>query len=122
MTIGGSVDIDSTEISWPLLIRHEGQPEMTRVNDLAEWNRLQDDHIWLTGPGDRLVDSTGRFWEVSQLDAGRLDITRGELIDSVELLDYVKHHLSAKGVCCISKFAQNDIASLFQMVGTLDDE
>lgn len=120
------LDISDAPVQWPILIKHENQPEMTRVDDPAQWQRLMVEHVWLTGEGDLVIDITGQAWQVETLAGGSMELTPVAVspnkLPHEQIRDYVRHHLSASGVCCIAKFNQDNLAGLFEYVATLDDE
>ena len=97
-------NIEDYPFSWPLLIKYATSDDVMPVQDANDWRELANTAGWLLGQKDRLIDVEGDVWEVLTSSGQQLQAVNKGKIELTELVEYVKGHMHAKGVCCISKF------------------
>lgn len=114
---------NSTEPQWPVIIHYANDPELDLVTSPEEWLKREDIQQLNFQPGDKIIDSNGRFFElpVDKGDQGTL-VYNDEQIDLESLLGLIKAHMSEKGACCVAKLYAPTIAEAFKILVASDSE
>lgn len=91
-------------ITWPAVIKFEGDDELSFVASQAEWesdeglSRVQYD------VADQLIDSDGKIYELKGGENGAINLAEtGSQIELTEMTELVRKHASQLGNCCVSK-------------------
>jgi len=95
-------------IQWPAIIKLHADDELIFVLDAAELANDAALHQMQLQAQDKLIDSTGATYRISNRPALALAPTDLTLsLDAVENL--LQLHLSNNGTCCVAKFHANSI-------------
>ncbi len=102
-------------VQWPAIIKMHADDELIFVPDAVQFAgdvALQLTHVQAK---DRLIDSSGAVYHISNRPALELAPTGVMLsLDEVEAL--LRSHLSNNGSCCVSKFHANSIREALMSV------
>jgi hypothetical protein len=108
-------------IVWPVVIKYEGESELTFVSSQSQWDCDADLHHFSYETGDMLIDSEGAVYELQTRESHCIIPTFSGLhVNQQEVLGLVKAHLSEIGQCCVAKFSINTIAQGILAVGFED--
>ena len=105
-------------IHWPAIIQYAGQAELAYVPDAAAWQAEAHGRNGAWHADDRLVDSRGEVYGMH----GGLPQPTGQTLMLDAVLDLVRAHAAAQGLCCTAKLAAPSIADAIRLVATLHEE
>ena len=92
-------------ITWPAIIKHEGEDELTFIPGKEVWES-DPDHFHSCTEEDVLIDLKGVKYKL-RLDSetGVVDTRQtGEMVSLEEFEAMLKNHLVRLNQCCIAKF------------------
>ena len=108
-------------IVWPVVIKYEGESELTFVSSQPKWDGDADLHHFSYETGDKLIDSAGAVYGLQTRKSHCITPSfTGQYVNQQEVLGLVKAHLSEIGQCCVAKFSINSIAQGIRAVGFED--
>lgn len=90
-------------VQWPAIIKLHTDDELIFVTDAVQFDSdaaLQLTHVQAQ---DRLIDSSGAVYYISNRPALELAPT-GVMLSLDQMEDLLRLHLSNNGTCCLSKF------------------
>ena len=109
-------------VTWPAIIKHSNDPELTYIPDKREWDADAELHNVEYDEADRLIDSTGNLYSLSNNENKHLEAKLNENPISLhDLLGLIKAHAAQKGSCCVAKLYAPTIADAFKIVESLED-
>lgn len=104
-------------VTWPAVLKFEGDPELLYVASQSDWNTDKYAHAIIHGEGDILIDSEGSVFSLVGLNDGVLSFQASEIIlDLSEMIDLIKAHQANLGSCCIAKISFRSFAEAVQSV------
>ncbi|CAA0103339.1 Uncharacterised protein [BD1-7 clade bacterium] len=93
-------------ITWPAVIKYEGDDELSFMHSQAEWDQDADSHLLSFAEGDVLIDSEGCLFNLNNAyDNGNTPLQSQETLSLSALTEVVRKHASVVGQCCSSKIA-----------------
>lgn len=109
-----------TRVNWPAVLQYRGDNELVFIAGQSQW----DGDTELSGGqydvDDRLIDSTGRVFKLSEGTSDFIAVEQELFLD--EVVDLVRLHMSEVGLCCVAKFSAASIAEAIMMVSTFLDD
>ena len=106
------------KITFPVVIRHENDPELTYLENLKSLAGMGNDEIDST---DTLIDVNGNTYSIEQ-DKPEKPYTRTGNIDLKVFLGLVKAHAANRGSCCVAKLYAPDFIEAMKLVASLEDD
>lgn len=107
-------------ITWPVIIKLEGDDELGFVHTQLDWESELDLSHFQYGAMDQMIDSTGEIYDLTQnVNGAAVPRPMGDRIDLVVLTDLVRIHVSQMGHCCVSKLGFNSIAEAVATVNEI---
>lgn len=98
----------SPTVQWPVIIKLDADDELIFISDADKFVNEAALRQMQLQTKDKLIDSTGAVFTISNRPALQLTATGSVLsLDKVEVL--LRLHLSNHGTCCVSKFHANSI-------------
>jgi protein structure with unknown function len=90
---------------WPLIVVHDGDDELSYVNDLGEWQADASLSAHPHEADDYAIDSQGQVYQlVFDTDQGRVEFSAGaDAIARDTFSQIIRNHLGAMKQCCVSK-------------------
>ena len=107
----------TVQITFPAVIRHENDPDLTYLENLKSLAGLSIDEIDST---DMLIDVDGNTYSIEQ-DEPEKAYTRTGNIDLKIFLGLVKAHAANRGSCCVAKLYAPDFIEAMKLVASLED-
>ena len=90
-------------IQWPAIIKLHADDELIFVQDAVQFARDVAFQLTHVQAQDRLIDSSGAVYHISNRPALEL-APAGVMLSLDEVEDLLRLHLSNNGTCCVSKF------------------
>lgn len=90
-------------IQWPAIIKLHADDELIFVPDAVQFVSDVVLHLTHVQAQDRLIDSSGAVYHISNRPALELAPT-GVMLSLDEVEELLRLHLSNNGTCCVSKF------------------
>ena len=93
-------------ITWPAVIKYQGDDELTFISDEKEWELDPDLHFHPYTEGDVFIDASGANYNLSYNNERQMV----EIVETAEVIPLerfeavVKNHLVQLNQCCIAKF------------------
>jgi hypothetical protein len=110
-------------VSWPAIIKYQGESELTFVSSESEWECDADLHFFSYEEGDVLIDSLGSIYALDErIENCIKPRATGRCFDRGDILEIIKEHFSCIGECCVSKFAINTILEGIAIVGSVEEK
>ena len=110
-------------INWPVVIKFDGDDELTYVDSEEEWMRDAESHLYNHKGDDYLIDSSGHIFSLEHMQNGIINAesTCAQILlqDFVRL---VRIHASSSHRCCIEKIYFRDIAEGISLVASMSDD
>jgi hypothetical protein len=108
---------------WPVIIKHDGDDELTYVNSLPDWEADPALSAYPYQDTDILIDSHGQVFELYfdkpqknvHLNYTQMAISLSRFSELVQL------HLALLEQCCISKITFKDYQQGFDLVASSSD-
>ena len=98
-------------ITWPAVIKFEGDHELSYVASQAEWEVDEDLSHARYAPMDQLIDSNGLVYSLNVNSDGSIVImATGETITLDLITTLLREHASQLGNCCVSKLGFHSIS------------
>ena len=114
--------MDNQLLSWPGIIKHSGDTELTYVSDQAEWDSDADLHDFEFDEADCLIDSNGKLFNLIKREDNHVKPeVSGNSVTLDEILALVKAHAAQKGSCCVAKLYAPTIDDAFKIVASLEE-
>lgn len=107
-------------INWPAVLQYRGDNELVFIAEQSQWDNDDELSGGRYDADDRLIDSTGRIFRLSDKDPKLLSTEQAISLD--ELVELIRLHMSEVGLCCVSKFSAASIAEAVAMVSTFADD
>jgi hypothetical protein len=110
--------------TWPLIVVHYGDDELSYVHDFDEWRADASMSAHPHEADDYAIDTQGRVYSLGFDSAsGRVELSVDEdLIARERFSQVIRQHLSAMKQCCVSKNHDYTFELGFDLVRkTLDD-
>lgn len=104
-------------INWPAVLQYRGDNELVFIAEQSQWDNDDELSGGRYDADDRLIDSTGRIFRLSDKDPKLLSTEQAISLD--ELVELIRLHMSEVGLCCVAKFSAASIAEAVVMVSTL---
>jgi len=105
----------SRTVKWPAIIKLDADDELIFISDADEFANDTALREMQLQAQDKLIDSTGAVFTISNRPALTLTVTDSQLsLNAVENL--LRLHLSNHGTCCVSKFHANSIREALMSV------
>lgn len=105
-------------ITWPVIIKLDGDDELGFVSTQADWESELDLGHFLYGALGQMIDSEGSIYDLTRcIDGTALPKPTGDSIELATLTDLVRTHVSQLGHCCVSKLGFYSIAEAVAAVG-----
>ena len=110
-------------INWPVVIKFDGDDELTYVDSEEEWMRDAESHLYNHKGDDYLIDSSGHIVSLEHLQNGIINAEN--TCKQISLQDFtrlVRIHASSSHRCCIEKIYFRDIAEGISLVASMSDD
>lgn len=109
-------------IYWPVIVHYSGDNELLFCASQAAWNNDADLHAHAYNPQDRLIDSNGQIFSLTERQDNRVvPLSTDQTIHLEAVNGLVRLHASALGQCCVQKIFFNSIAQAIKAVEFLSD-
>lgn len=95
-------------VQWPAIIKLDAEDELIFISDAATFYSDKSLHQMQLQAQDKLIDSTGTVFTISNRPEVQLTAT-GIMLSLNAVEDLLRLHLSNQGTCCVSKFHANSI-------------
>ncbi|WNC72054.1 DUF4144 family protein [Thalassotalea psychrophila] len=108
-------------ITWPALIKHDGEDELIYISSLIEWQNDEEMLLYIFTDRDVLIDSAGKVFSLSVLQA---DINSNDYlaVASVDnMVELVRDHAAIARQCCIEKINCQTTRQAVELVKDLTD-
>ncbi len=117
-----------TVVSWPAILKLEGDSELTYFASQAQWNDSDDVHQAIYSDEDMLIDVTGKIFKLLEQPT-QASLSMPEPVPSSstiqlrsdntslyldQICDLIKLHQSCIGDCCIAKISFPSIKHAIQ--------
>jgi len=100
-------------IQWPALVHHPQDPELVLCQSILDCIEIDTD----LSDQDRLIDSTGRLFQInSQVDETLLIRETGESLALEDVVGLIKAHLANDEQCCVSKLNAASFEDAFHLL------
>lgn len=92
-------------LTWPVLIKHEGNDELSYVASLQQWQDDPELHAYAYQDADCLIDVQGNIFELSyNRDTNTVTINHAhKQVSLTRFSELVQMHLAVLAQCCLSK-------------------
>ena len=109
-------------IIWPVLVKYEGDSELTFVASESQWHSDADLSLYSYEAQDMLIDAKGVIHRLNQqINNCVSPIATNRSLSLAAVIELVKAHMSQLGFCCVSKLSAATIEQVINMVGEVDD-
>jgi len=109
-------------ISWPAVIKYQGDDELTYVHTEKEWLSDAGSHLYHHRDDDQLIDSSGRIFSLNHVDDNTImPENTGKQILLEDFIRLVRIHASSSHRCCIEKINFRTIAEGISLVNSLKE-
>jgi len=107
-------------INWPAIINHTDDAELVYVSDNEQWDGDADLNSFEYIATDRLIDSSGRIFNMTDREEGVVKPkATGDIIELKVILGLVKAHAAQSGSCCVAKLYAPTIREAYKIVESL---
>jgi hypothetical protein len=114
--------MDNHLLTWPAIVKHSNDAELTYVSCQSEWDNDFDLHGQDFDESDCIIDSTGKVFSLVKADnACVMPESSGKSMSLVEILGLIKAHAAQKGSCCVAKLYAPTIDDAFRIVASLEE-
>ena len=105
-------------VVWPAFIKFSGDDELVYVADHSEWLTDADLSYGTYESSDRLIDSDGQVFSLSDSDGkGKIEpVLIDEGITSVQFVELIQKHFAVSGACCVSKIKLESLSDCMSML------
>ncbi|MEJ2141886.1 MAG: DUF4144 family protein [Gammaproteobacteria bacterium] len=107
--------MNSTRPDWPVIIKHQGDAELTYIHDQDEWEVIFKSGDIDFDDTDLLIDSSGTTFSISE--GGFVTNNATQSLESI--LGLVKAHAAQAGSCCVAKLYAPSIKDAFAIVKSM---
>lgn len=108
-------------VSWPAIIKFDGDAELTFIRDQADWEQNAEYHHFQYQAGDTLIDSTGQLFSLTAQAVGyALPEPVRHILSFEDIVTLVRAHAAQTGTCCIEKISAPSIKDVIELVESLD--
>lgn len=108
-------------ITWPAVIKYEGDEELTYIDSAEEWTRDVESHLYNHTGDDCLIDSNGHVFSLQHVHGEAINAEdNGERITLEQFIRLVRIHASNSHNCCIEKINFRNIAEGIKLVASMD--
>ena len=98
-------------ITWPVVIKFEGDNELSYVASQLEWESEESLSGVRYGPADQMIDSVGEVYHLNAYSDGKVLPRDSDTKIELEVVtELVREHASQLGNCCVSKLGFYSIA------------
>ena len=108
---------------WPVIIKHDGDDELTYVASLSDWQADPALSAYLYQDTDILIDANGQVFEL-QFDkfSNSVNLNYTQMAISLNRFsELVQMHLARLEQCCISKATFKNYQQGFDLVASSSD-
>lgn len=109
-------------ITWPAILKFEGDNELTFVSGQTEWNADTELHLFNYELDDRLIDSAGAVYSLPNENNMVTPRATGEYLSQQQVAELVMAYMSAMGACCVSKLSALPIKQAVELVGISNEQ
>ena len=109
-------------VSWPAIIKIEGDAELIFIRDLNQWEQDDEHHHFVYRDNDRLIDATGELYTLRPREnGGAVPQPANRTMTPEEIAGLVRAHAAQVNTCCIEKITAPSIKELIELVATFDN-
>lgn len=110
-------------INWPAIVKHHNDPELTYVDNQAEWNSNEELYHGSFDELDYLVDAAGKVFTLSEkLNHCVAPRPNGTVKTLYEILGLIKAHAANTESCCVSKLYAPSIIDAFKLINSINND
>ena len=110
-------------IDWPVVIKFDGDDELTYVDSEEEWMRDAKSHLYNHEGDDYLIDSSGHIFSLERVQDGIINTeSTCKQIPLQGFIRLVRIHASNSHRCCIEKINFRNIAEGISLVASMSDD
>lgn len=108
-------------ISWPAVIKHDGEDELIYIDSLEVWQNDEEMLLYLFSERDVLIDSQGKVFSLPDVQQHLDDadiLGQGTLENMLEL---ARNHAALTGTCCVTKIHAKSYKDVMLLIKSLTD-
>lgn len=109
-------------INWPAVINYKGEDELTYVSSQSEWDGDADLHYFAYEAEDRLIDSYGQVFSLSDHNGSSVNPKHtNESLELQALIELAQKHAVSLGECCSAKMFFSSVSDVINAIGQFED-
>ncbi|MFK7865088.1 MAG: DUF4144 family protein [Pseudohongiellaceae bacterium] len=113
--------VDTGKIMWPAFIKFDGDNGLLYIEDQQQWLNDSDLHSARYEARDRLIDSTGEIFSLSQNSQGQNALIKtGTRCSIASAVGYVQAYAAEENYCCSAKIHALSFNEVLTMISDLD--
>ena len=109
-------------VSWPAIIKIDGDAELTFIRDQTAWEQNSGHHHFRYRSSDALIDSSGSLYSLTtQVNGYAIPEPSSCTLTLEDVATLVRAHAVQANACCIEKISAPSIKDIIQLVESLED-